>query len=66
MFAPPVAANACLTAMANSTAAIASAVVPLPFASRNLMPISWVVQLTPTTPMPLFPTAPIVPETCVP
>src|SRR5262245_15916952 len=52
--------------MANSTALIASAIVPLPLASRNLMPITLAIQFTPTTPSPLFPTAPIVPETCVP
>jgi hypothetical protein len=47
-------------------AAIAALVVPLPLAPRNLSPISDTFQATPATPTPLFPTAPIVPATCVP
>ena len=47
-------------------ALIASAVVPLPLASRNFTPMMLAVQLTPTTPTPLPPSAPIVPDTCVP
>ncbi len=65
-FAPPVEANACLACAANANDAIASSIVPLPSASTNLRPISWAVQLTPATPVPLPPTAPIVPATCVP
>src|SRR5215831_567043 len=44
----------------------ASAVEPLPLAFRNFAPMMLVVQFTPTTPTPLLPAAPIVPETCVP
>src|SRR5262249_30493415 len=51
---------------AKSIAVMASAVLPEPPASRNLRPIKVTVQLTPTTPAPLFPTAPIVPETWLP
>ena len=64
--AAPVAANACFTAIANSSAAMASAIVPLPVSSMNLIPIMRAVQLTPATPIPLSPTAPMVPATCVP
>src|SRR5262245_15592096 len=59
----PVAAEAWMT---NSSALIASAVVPVPLASRNFDAMIRVVQLTPTTPLPLLPRAPIVPDTCVP
>src|SRR5687767_2805688 len=52
--------------MANSMALIASAVDPWPFAPRNFRPIRLAVQLTPTTPALLLPTAPIVPLACVP
>jgi hypothetical protein len=45
---------------------ISSDVTPLPSAARNLSAINWTVQATPETSMPLLPTAPIVPETCVP
>src|SRR5258706_16470252 len=45
---------------------MASARDPPPLASRNLMPITCVVQFTPTTPAPFPPVAPIVPETWVP
>src|SRR5262245_64953673 len=59
----PVAAAAWIT---NSIALIESASVPLPVASRNLDAMMLVVQLTPTTPVPLLPSAPMVPATCVP
>ena len=49
-----------------SRQSIASAVVPEPEALRNLHAMRRTVQLTPTTPRPLFPTAPIVPATWVP
>ena len=52
--------------MANWMHSIASAVVPLPDALRNFNPMMLVVQFTPTTPEPLLPLAPIVPETWVP
>ena len=46
---------------------IAFAVVPLPPEFRNLHPMIWVLQFTPVTPLPLFPTAqtllPEVPHT---
>ena len=45
---------------------MASAMVPLPLALRNFTPINWVIQFTPTTPMPLPAAAPMVPATCVP
>src|SRR5438874_12997222 len=45
---------------------IASPTLPLPLASRNLIPIDCVTQLTPTTPSALLPDAPIVPDTWVP
>ena len=51
---------------ANSIARIPLATVPEPVESRNRSPIMLVVQLTPLTPAPLLPTAPMVPETCVP
>ena len=44
----------------------APAVVPKPSAPMNLMATIFTSQFTPTTPMPLLPTAPIVPATCVP
>src|SRR5262249_23351371 len=59
----PVAAPAWIT---NWIASMASATVPTPVASRNFAAIIVAVQLTPATPLPLFPTAPIVPATCVP
>src|SRR5215467_2100723 len=49
-----------------SKQAMAPSVVPCPLASKNLQDISLTFQLTPTTPTLLFPTAPIVPPTCVP
>src|SRR5262245_10858282 len=52
--------------MAKSIALIASAVDPDPEESRNFNPMMRVVQFTPTTPAPLFPTAPMVPDVCVP
>src|SRR6476619_6177949 len=52
--------------MAKSIASTAAAVLPLPLASRNFNPMRRVVQFTPTTPVALLPTAPIVPDTCVP
>ena len=45
---------------------MALAVVPPPPALKNLSPMMLAVQLTPTTPTPLLPSAPMVPETCVP
>ena len=39
---------------------------PDPPAPMTRSAISRVVQFTPVTPRPLFPTAPIVPATCVP
>ena len=39
---------------------------PPPDPPRNLSPTIETFQLTPTTPLPLFPTAPIVPAQCVP
>ena len=45
---------------------MAAAMVPLPSASNILHGISRTFQLTPTTPMPLLPTAPMVPATWVP
>ena len=45
---------------------MASAVVPEPAALRNFSAMILTFQFTPTTPTPLFPVAPIVPETCVP
>jgi hypothetical protein len=65
MFAAPD-GNAAFTWMANSIAFTASASVPVPLADRNLSPIMLANQLMPVTPTPLFPTAPIVPATCVP
>src|SRR6266516_4775751 len=44
----------------------ASLVKPDPDALMNFSPMMRVVQLTPVTPTPLFPTAPIVPDVCVP
>ena len=64
--APPLGANAALAWIAKSMPLIAASTVPLPLESRNLIPISWVIQLMPTTPSALLPDAPIVPETCVP
>src|SRR5216684_5384416 len=64
--APLVAAKAALACTTNSMALMASAVVPVPVASRNLLPMMLAVQFTPTTPVPLFPTAPIVPERWLP
>src|SRR5436309_13690058 len=52
--------------MTNSIASIASESVPLPLASKTFEAMMLAVQFTPTTPRPLLPTAPIVPETCVP
>ena len=49
-----------------SRQSIASAVLPEPVALRNLHAMSRTVQLTPTTPTALFPTAPIVPATWLP
>ena len=43
-----------------------AATEPLPLALRNLQAAIRTFQLTPTTPTPLSPTAPIVPATCVP
>src|SRR6266568_3274793 len=57
---------ACFARTAQSMAETAPLVEPEPLALRNLSAISRVVGLTPITPRPLFPTAPIVPETCVP
>ena len=45
---------------------MASPMVPEPLAFRNLHAMIRTVQLTPATPTPLFPSAPIVPETWVP
>ena len=45
---------------------MAAAMLPYPSASKNLQGISLTFQLTPTTPTPLLPTAPMVPATCVP
>ncbi len=42
---------------------MAPSVVPEPLASKNLQEIIFTVQFTPTTPMPLLPTAPMVPAT---
>src|SRR3981081_689704 len=47
-------------------ASMASPTEPEPDASRNFSAMIRVVQLTPVTPMLLFPTAPIVPDVCVP
>ena len=44
----------------------AASVVPPPKAFRNLQGMMRTDQFTPTTPTPLFPVAPIVPDTCVP
>jgi hypothetical protein len=52
--------------MVNSIALIASEMLPLPLELKNLAAMMLVVQLTPTTPMLLLPSAPIVPDTCVP
>ena len=41
-------------------------VEPLPLAPKNFRAIIFVVHATPLVPMPLFPTAPIVPATWVP
>ena len=49
-----------------SRQSIASLVGPDPEAFRNLHAMRRTVQLTPTTPTPLFPTAPIVPATWLP
>src|SRR5436305_6096335 len=59
----PVAAAAWSTA---SIALIESPSVPVPLASRNFDAMMLAVQFTPTTPRPLPPSAPIVPDTCVP
>src|SRR5713226_2434377 len=64
--APAVSAKAALACTTNSTALIAPSVVPDPPAFRNLAPMILAVQFTPATPMLLFPTAPMVPEQCVP
>ena len=63
--AAPVPAKCALAWMANSMALIALATVP-PLGSENLRAIMLATQLTPVTPMPLLPTAPMVPATCVP
>src|SRR5262245_51701533 len=65
-FAPAVPAKAALMSMANSMALMASEVLPEPLESRNLTAMMLAVQLTPATPLPLLPTAPIVPATWVP
>ena len=39
---------------------------PLPLDVRNLSGMSWTVQATPQVPVPLFPTAPMIPATWVP
>src|SRR5438093_1329509 len=52
--------------MTKSIASIASAIVPVPAVLRAFDAMMLVVQFTPTTPRLLLPTAPIVPETCVP
>src|SRR6267378_5066974 len=52
--------------MVISMALMAPAVEPLPPESRNFAPMMLASQLTPTTPTPLLPTAPIVPDTCEP
>ena len=39
---------------------------PPPLPLRNLIPTMETSQQTPTTPLPLFPTPPIVPAQCVP
>src|SRR5713226_3732254 len=64
--APAVSAKAALACTTNSMALIAPSVVPDPPAFRNLAPMILAVQFTPATPMLLFPTAPMVPEQCVP
>ena len=53
-------------AVAYSRHSIASDVQPLPSESRNLSAMIRTFQLTPATPIPLSPTAPIVPATWVP
>ena len=45
---------------------LASPTVPLPFSSNAFNDISDTFQHIPTVPIPLFPLAPIVPETWVP
>ena len=45
---------------------MAAARVPKPSASNILHGMSRTFQLTPTTPTPLLPTAPMMPATCVP
>src|SRR5437899_9080136 len=60
--APPEAVNAFFAWMANSMALTASEMLPLPPESRNLMPMTLAIQLTPTTPTPLLPAAPRVPD----
>src|SRR2546422_5971773 len=52
--------------MTNSIALIASTSVPVPSALKAFDAMMLAVQFTPTTPRLLLPTAPIVPETCVP
>src|SRR5258708_24219161 len=52
--------------MAKSIASTALEVDPDPVESRNFSGMMRVVQFTPTTPRPLLPTAPIVPDVCVP
>jgi len=47
-------------------ASIAADVKPVPVESRNFKPITLLFQLTPVTPSPLLPAAPIVPATWVP
>jgi hypothetical protein len=43
-----------------------SAEVQVPKVPQARSGISWTDQLTPATPVPLFPAAPIVPAVCVP
>ena len=50
----------------DANAAAMSAFVPLPPPFSTRSGIRCTFQLTPATPMPLLPRAPIVPATCVP
>ena len=52
--------------VAYCTERIALAVLPEPAELRNLIPMILTFQLTPVTPIPLFPTPPMVPEQWVP
>ena len=57
---------ACFAAMSHSRAAMSWLVDPLPAAFRNFTGKIVVLQFTPVTPIPLLPTAPIIPAMCVP